>query len=47
MNIEIFGENFRIWTSGAIKINSEKIKQINQWLKFDQGNSGYNLGIGT
>jgi hypothetical protein len=36
------------WISGAIKINSEKIKQIkwiNQGLRFNQGNSGYNLGI--
>jgi hypothetical protein len=34
--------------SGAIKINSEKIKQIkgiNQGLRFNQDNSGYNLGI--
>jgi hypothetical protein len=34
--------------SGAIKINSEKIKHIkwiNQGLRFDQDNSGCNLGI--
>jgi hypothetical protein len=30
--------------SGAIKINSEKIKWINQGLRFDQDNSGCNLG---
>jgi hypothetical protein len=29
MNLEIFDEKFHdFWTSGAIKINSEKIKQI-------------------
>jgi hypothetical protein len=35
------------WISGAIKINSEKIKQIkwiNQRLRFNQSNSGCNLG---
>jgi hypothetical protein len=32
------------WISRAIKINSEKIKGINQGLRFNQGNSGCNLG---
>jgi hypothetical protein len=42
------------WISGAIKINSEEIKHIkwiNQGLRFNQDNSGYNLettaGLGT